>query len=63
MNDDFIKKILTKYGSDVNFQQYLNIGFTLFGIIFLMRTSHPARPGKILQPTADLFSSRRAQIC
>jgi hypothetical protein len=31
-----IKKILTKYGSDVNFQQYLNIGFTLFVIVFLM---------------------------
>eukprot|EP01043_Picozoa_sp_COSAG02_P010971 COSAG02_NODE_397_length_23124_cov_439.255635_13_plen_965_part_00 len=31
-----IKKILTKYGSDVNFQQYLNIGFTLFAILFLM---------------------------
>ena len=43
-----IKKILTKYGSDVNFQQYLNIGFTLFGIIFLMRMSRPTRPGKIL---------------
>eukprot|EP01043_Picozoa_sp_COSAG02_P010048 COSAG02_NODE_347_length_24085_cov_23.240724_12_plen_981_part_00 len=31
-----IKKILTKYGSDVNFQQYLSIGFTLFAILFLM---------------------------
>ena len=31
-----IKKILTKYGSDVNFQQYLSIGFTLFTILFLM---------------------------
>lgn len=31
-----IKKILTKYGSDVNFQQYLSVGFTLFVILFLM---------------------------
>jgi hypothetical protein len=30
-----IKRILAKYGSDVNFQQYFNVGITLFGIVFL----------------------------
>eukprot|EP01048_Picozoa_sp_COSAG05_P011647 COSAG05_NODE_1112_length_5856_cov_11.397082_2_plen_976_part_00 len=30
-----IKRILSKYGSDVNFQQYFNIGITVFGIVFL----------------------------
>ena len=30
-----IKRILTKYGNNVNLQSYINIGFTMFIIIFL----------------------------
>ena len=30
-----IKRILSKWGKQVNFQQYVNIGFTCFTIIFL----------------------------
>jgi len=57
-----IKKILTKYGSDVNFQQYLNIGFTLFGIIFLMRASRPpAAPARFCNQllTSSALAARR----
>ena len=31
-----IKRILSKWGNDVNFQQYINIGFTVFTILFLV---------------------------
>ena len=31
-----IKRILAKYGNNVNMQQYINIGFTIFLILFLI---------------------------
>jgi hypothetical protein len=31
-----IKRILTRHGSDVNYQQYFNIAFTIFTIVFVV---------------------------
>eukprot|EP01048_Picozoa_sp_COSAG05_P014564 COSAG05_NODE_1663_length_4312_cov_16.465243_4_plen_85_part_00 len=31
-----IKRILARHGSDVNYQQFFNIAFTLFTIVFMV---------------------------